>query len=1258
MKKNNKKLAISGLLIAIISITILIGVCNPYGKVELQENTYNLALNNITAETKKVFLSDLDYITDNNWSYNGWSGHTIQKDKNQEGGALSLIINGEKRFFIKGVSVHAKGQVTYDIGELSTKYPRFLAYIGVDASRGTNGSVWFRITASKDGVKWDRLIDKSDVLTGNSNAVEIDLNIEGYKYLCIYFDPNGGNAADHGTIADARLVPLDFDKESVAYNKIHKLEYYDELLRAHDAEYNYNHNYRQILEREFVRKIGYWNIQNIAEFNPSILPTIEWIFSDNVILEQIIEVGNINDANTFLDVLSKLYETYKEELKTANGAVYQKMMIALATAYSTDLILSPLSFNNYTRTYDPLERFRLYKQLYDTDKLLHKDWFDNYHMELMRTIMQDGVKNDELLWLNNYIYQYKNGALGPYSYMGYVQPHYARPEFFNPDNKEKYNNKYHFLDYNVPYGGTPSNRNDQRYWMVFEAGGICWGISRTGSSISRTVGLPSTGLYQPDHEVYLFYEQDANGNGFWSLGNNIFGWGKSSTTWYGGNRTRLIFNWGAKYFADEMMSNKNYGTSSGYMYLGQANLNNLEVYRKSLYYNLLANSYEDNETKLDIYNQALAINNINLDSYDYKINMYKALNKTSAEWKTYAEEIIAAYKFYPQAMYDLLKVIKPYLNEIDTIDIELQEHAALEEASHATKNDIWQDLAARELANALLGKDNKAEIASFSFDGENAGKIVINSAYDEYSFAWYYSLDGGKTLSPVITDHSVELTLEEIASITAENDIQIAIQGLGDLKPDYTIDIKKGVVSTNLFANDLENRVIGVNSTYEWRNSEDEEWKSYAEVLPDNTGDKTLHVRVGATGCFVPSDSVTYTFTEDNQPDTRKYVSVAHLSIAGVSSQATGGGQNGHAINALDGNYNTRWHSAWDGSDTKRFITIKLDEPKYVSSVEFVPAGGGNGKIIDGTVWGSVDGENWIELSTQTNLSYTNKADSLADAILNTKDFAILDPVKVQYIKIEAKRASNGNWFTAREFNIYEDKTIVKVADFSFDGENGGKISLEEDYQGRTFQYSIDGGATWKSVKENSYALSKEEINQINEENGIKIKLDGEEKEHLINIRKGEDLTLSPYVNDLENRLIGLNDVEKLEWKIEDGEWTSYQEQEPIVIGTKKLYVRRKATRNVTASNTLMYNFTEDNQPNTRKYIPIKHLSIHSYSTQSIDTGRPFYAPNAIDGNVNTLWHTDFRYSVLDSEIKPFITIKLDQSKNLSAVEFIQTKYR
>ena len=62
-----------------------------------------------------------------------------------------------------------------------------------------------------------------------------------------------------------------------------------------------------------------------------------------------------------------------------------------------------------------------------------------------------------------------------------------------------------------------------------------------------------------------------------------------------------------------------------------------------------------------------------------------------------------------------------------------------------------------------------------------------------------------------------------------------------------------------------------------------------------------------------------------------KYIPVSHLEVAGFSTEATS--HQGAATNALDANYNTRWHSAWDGSDTKRFITVKLDQTiSYICS--------------------------------------------------------------------------------------------------------------------------------------------------------------------------------------------------------------------------------------------------------------------------------------------------------------------------------------
>ena len=115
----------------------------------------------------------------------------------------------------------------------------------------------------------------------------------------------------------------------------------------------------------------------------------------------------------------------------------------------------------------------------------------------------------------------------------------------------------------------------------------------------------------------------------------------------------------------------------------------------------------------------------------------------------------------------------------------------------------------------------------------------------------------------------------------------------------------------------------------------------------------------------------------------------------------------------------------------------------------------------------------------------------------------------------------------------------------------------------------------------------------------------------------------------------------------------------PDLTGDKTIQIRQAATGTKLASEKSdMYTFTADNWPNTRKYIPIEHLSIHSYSTQSTDSKRPYYAPNAIDGNIHTMWHTDFGQNVLQQQTKPFIAIELDEPRNISAIEFVQGKWR
>ena len=787
----------------------------------------------------------------------------------------------------------------------------------------------------------------------------------------------------------------------------------------------------------------------------------------------------------------------------------------------------------------------------------------------------------------------------------------------------------------------------------FGTGAVCGGISKTGSNIRTVHGIPAAVIGQPGHAAIIYYNQNAEGKGYWSLDNDVSGWTLSE------KGERMLIGWGNASWSR--------GYSVVYMALAQEALNDFENFEKCEKLVMLADVYNDDLTKKEeIYRKALEVQSINIDAWYGLITTFNANeNKTENDYYDLAEELAENLKCFPLPMYHLTNLIKPKLTSVEnSYRFTLLQTRILEEGKNLpnTSTEVLQPSLTRLEANYLLGNLDKT-IATFSFDGEDAGKIVLASKFDGVGVRWDYSLDGKQTWNEVSftaeEEHKLHLTPQQIASITSENDIYVHIVGVNyDEENLYKIDIQESIgLPATLYANDLENKLMAASPAMQWKYREEDNWTFYRDEEPNLTGDKSVIVRMGATGVHLASTtSSSFTFTQDNLPQNRQYVPISHLSIHGVSTEATN--QQGAATFAIDGNANTRYHSAWNGSDTERYMTIKLDEPVYLSAVEFIPAGGGNGKIYDGTIYGSMDGENWEILSRQTNLSYTNQANTVEEAIANTKAFEMDNPTKVQYVKIVADR-TNGNWFAARMFNFYEDKTVKTSVKFSFDGENAGKIILEDEFENANWSYSIDGGTTWNSAHGKEHPLTAQEIDQINESDKIRVRFEGDVAEYIIHIKTGEVPQITPYVNDLENRLIGLNNVDTLEWKLSgENEWKSYAEQEPVVTGDNTLLVRTKGTGIYTPSESLEYEFTEDNQPDTAKYIPISHLSIHGFSTQSIDSSRPFYAPNTIDGNRNTIWHTDFRYSVLEQEGNPFITIKLDEPKYISTLEFVQKKYK
>ncbi len=974
-------------------------------------------------EPKFKYLSDIEYIK--NSSSVGWGQITL--DQNLEtkynNGLISLIVNGQQKLFLKGISAHAISTLIYDIS--SYNYDYLSMYYGVDASRGTNGNgVKFSIYTSKDGENWDLQTPVSPpVKKGNSEAEFLNLKLNGAKYIKLYCHNNGNATADHCVYANAKLYKEGYVEDNAPYNFIKTLEEYDEILKKNEDTILQS-NELALLQRKFVSAFGFELLQGIAHLDEERKNALEWLMTDIDALRYYITGGKptgsyVNSLNVFF----KLYAAYKNDLKdttrteyTVLGDLYKRMMISLSLTHSANVCL----WVGGNQCSDAVPRYAVYKKM-RKDNILVNKVFETLNIEEMRWVMNNNIDDEEIEWLNHHIRRYPTSTMpyniDPYRYITYrFGYNYGLAQYYDENNYDSWNEKYHLSQYNITYqAGKP------KLWIVFEQGSVCGGLSKTGSNINGSLGNPSAVIGQPGHAAYLEYSETSDGKGMWSIKNNISGWTGSEKS------ERLLCAWGS--------NNWDSYYQVSYVPYAQEALNDLENYNKALETMILADLYPDQLEKLErIYEKALEYQSINMDAWVGLIRTYqKNTAKTEEDYIELARRISESLYAFPLPMFDILNLIntnlqgtKYYATYTNYIRIGLEKG----KEANAENTNVLQPSITRTMANYLLGNKDYS-IASFSFDGEDAGKIKLGSKFEGNGVRWDYSLDNGTTWTAT-SESFVQLTKEEISKITEENDIKIHIVGVNyDPANIYTIDIKKATTPTHLFGNDLENRVVGVDLTYEWRNSESDAWTSYKTASPNNLGNKALYVRIGATQTFLPSDSLTFQFTEDNQPDTRKYIPVSHLSIHAVSTEAVNNG--GRAAYAIDGNYNTRYHSAWNGTDTERYIVIKLDRPVILSAVEFVPAGGGNGKIYDGTIYGSADGENWEELAKETNIRYTNQANTVEEAIANTKSFEIEEPKQVQYVKIVANR-TNGNWFAARAFNLYQDitKNVHPVAGIGY----------------------------------------------------------------------------------------------------------------------------------------------------------------------------------------------------------------------------------
>ncbi len=1046
-----------------------------------------------------IYLSDIDYRSDSTVE----PGYYIRKDKNGEGGFISVNTKDGKKTFIKGISAWATSNVIYDLTNLNYDY--FVSYVGVDSSQISdyyNSGVRITIYTSVDGENWNPAYT-SEIKKGwdNADKVEISLkNEDGSKvnYLRLYAYENGDSWYsqwhDDAVYADAMLIKEGYQNEFKESNIIktvagynNELENYKDAIKNGDFS-NLESYESTLLKKEFVKRANYDILQALINYSKDYEKIINWLFNDKEALEFYV-LGGEADGNygTSLKVLNELYNMYHEDFNDpVNGKLYKKMAITLSLTHSTSVGLwvsgAPEDPDDPNGS-NAFRRYLIYKELYLANRL-DNNIFTDLTVEEMRYVMNNIIDDEEIKWLNDYTKRndkdnigtktlsQPNSAKNPYTYINYTFDYdYSKSMYYDETQKDIWNNKVHnnseklvnygFKNFNVTYKtGFP------KLWIVFEEGSVCGGLSKTGSNIQGVYGVPSTVISQPGHAAYIYMYKNASGEKLWTMYNDVSGWGQSGKTEK--LSVRMPNGWGSGNYVGSYPAT--------YILLSQSALNEYDTYKKAEEIMMTTDLFTDDYVAVKgIYEKALEEEKINLDAYLGLIDTYKKMNASDIEYQELAVKIMTNYKYYPLPMNDLLELIMTNIksNDIKT-DLSNKRTALLNEVKDLKQekvSDYNQVQAASQVATYLL-QENKP-LAKFSFEDKT---ITLNEKYLSNP-TWKYSVDSNN-FSKEVSGLTYTLTDEEVDLIHEETEILIKIIGQNDII--YEIPIEKPIVPPALSFSDIDNKINteiknapkGYSAeALEYRLEGSETWHKLSDGY-DFSGNKNVEIRIGRHGAFVASDSVIFNFTAIGESE--KYLYVNDLGIKDFSSEYTKTEDN-KAQNVLDNNNDTLWHTDWDGKDYDRYITLEVKgDPVYITALEYVPRQGStNGIVTKAQVLTSMDGENYTEVETTTNLEW---------AVNNQSKYAIFKkPIKAKYVRLKAlENAGDGRSFmSAAEIRLFEDSTakIMPSAEVEYSTKENTTLSVTAKLVNKNKDFTItsEGGDTHTFTKNGSFTFTFED---------------------------------------------------------------------------------------------------------------------------------------------------------------------------------------
>lgn len=837
------------------------------------------------------------------------------------------------------------------------------------------------------------------------------------------------------------------------------------------ADYSATHA-NNLYKKMFIENIGLKNLLDLIDSNSAYLEAAQWLFNDNEAMELLMTGGNLdnNDNNIgwrrVFENLANLFFRYKTDLNNNTldldtnvrlGLIYKKMLISLALTHINDTPNygfrdfwgSPNSFSDKYYRYETFKTLRLENdeqdqkeylaELKDIPEAQRKYWqkahirkleeqiaanawhwkinkavFDNLPVEYMRWVFNGFYSDSEIKWFN-YFARRKYGfngqiSIGGYDFMPYTQADahtkfYKEFNLFTPTDPKaiakfaEMDAKYKLTKFGIPNDGR------YRFWAAVEVGQVCGGISKHGVSMLASTGHPATVIGQPGHGAYLNYSfnnwnNDANGKkAIWRIDNNVGGWMVAE------KGERMPLNWVRK--------NIN-GNNVNYVTLSARALENIDSYIKSQFWVELINRGIVEDSNLNkkeiVLENALQLNKYNYNAWTKLVDVYKASTTKSVEnKKQLAKRILEDLRNFPFVYNDLIK--KLLNNETDSslkFDVNVELKKTLELDRSAQNHDTFYHAhITREQASGLLNED-RSQLATFSFSGPNANKIMINEMYKNSSNTYRYSLDGGNSFTQT-QDSEILLNEKEIKKVCTVCGIIVGIMGSSQ---NFKVVINKQILAQDdYFANNDEGKLSGNKEHLVW-SYDKQNWTRFSDDDLRVTKETNIFIKKESYDNNAESNILEYTLNKITDANYSEDIYLTSDNYTGKASNDETKAKNLSMTHLFDGDYTTSWHTNYNDANTDKYIIWNFKKAIDISKLEYIPYKiehvilegkiyASNEEAKEATEWKEVSSFNW-----DNNLGYK---------------YFYFDKNETRHLKLTITRTSNGNsrHASARGFNIW-----------------------------------------------------------------------------------------------------------------------------------------------------------------------------------------------------------------------------------------------